>query len=180
MLILNQLSIPSAYRLLVAKRIKAECLSSDAVGDCVYIRDAGIPDFYRVEKADPADVTKMPAVGIIIEKFSTTGCYVQVAGDLSTFSGLTPNGLVYVGLDGRPTQEPHVEYLQTLGYALDTDTVFLSFSAALNMFEDIWLGHITRVLDGEVKRIREDFQLFHCGLFLVEEELIIDGELCLE
>lgn len=110
----NVLSIPRALRLFQRKRVDASCSVSDSLGACVYIYGDYVGDFYQVRTCDPLDIAKMPAVGIIVEKYTTTDCSVQLMGEIPSglYAGLTPNSPLFVGLDGQPT---HVSPLHPTG-----------------------------------------------------------------
>lgn len=87
----------------------ASCSSSDSVGDLVKVSGNMADDLVPVTKVDPLDRSKMPAVGIIIEKTMPDLAVVQMMGfvDLSPdLTGLSPGSLCYVNTDGRPTVVP--------------------------------------------------------------------------
>lgn len=67
------------------------CLSGDAVGDWVYVSAAS-----TVAKADADDATKIPSVGVIVSKPTTTSCVVVVAGLATGLTGLTAGSLYYL------------------------------------------------------------------------------------
>lgn len=131
--LLNQLSIPRALSLFPTNTVEANCLSSDAVADCVYITGSKIGDYYQVTKADPHNgVVKMPAIGVIIEKMSPTLCRVQVTGEMEGIvTGLTPGRVVFVSSTGTLTHSLAVPgagqlaYIQSMGVAASTDVVLV-------------------------------------------------------
>lgn len=75
-----------------------------------------------------------PAVGIIQLKSSATECVIQIAGVLKdAYSGLTPNALLFVGINGR-LQESTTGisalsggkvFVQQMGIALGSDRVMI-------------------------------------------------------
>ena len=67
------------------------CLSGDAVGDWVYVSAAS-----TVAKADADDTAKIPAIGVIVSKESTTSCTVRVSGLVTGASGLTAGATYYL------------------------------------------------------------------------------------
>lgn len=87
--------------------LSVQCTLAESVGDLVRLVsvEAGAPPV--VEKVDPLDAAKMPAYGILIEKYSDTSGVVQVSGavDLPA-GGLQPGKVCFVGTDGRPTVTP--------------------------------------------------------------------------
>jgi hypothetical protein len=104
------------------------CLSSAALGDLVYIASAGM----AVRKADPVDYLKLPSVGCIIEKETSTIAVVQTSGIVtSPYTGLTPGRSYFVGLDGRPALTPpapspgELLFHQPIGIALDVTVMLL-------------------------------------------------------
>ena len=111
--------------------IDATCLSTDAVGDLVYISG---PDKH-VTKIDLWLVDKMPCAGCIIEKSSATSCRVQLSSFVhNIYSGLTPGKTYFAGEDARPAlfsslpaPTPGNPLLaQPVGFAVDTDLLYLT------------------------------------------------------
>lgn len=109
---------------------EAECLSTDAVGDCVQARvpNGGI---YHVTKVDPWDETKMPSAGIIISKSDLTHCVVQFGGVVDgVYGGLTVRKPLFIDDGGGltqtlPTPGPGQSFfVQGMGSAID-DTAFV-------------------------------------------------------
>jgi len=132
--LLNQLSIARAFQLFPRTRFAATCLSSDAVGNCVYITGPASGDVYQVSTADPLNgALKMPAMGIIIEKPTPTTCRVQASGEMiGVVSGLTPGKVVFVYSDGTLNHLPvmpgvgELAYIQSMGIAISTDRVLVN------------------------------------------------------
>lgn len=112
-----------------SEQVLANCLSGDAVGDAVYITGAISLGRYQVSKVDPADYSKMPAVGMIIAKSTATECTVQFRGRIeSIYTGLTPGNVLFVGTSGAlvstpPTPGPSNMFIQKVGVALSTTVV---------------------------------------------------------
>jgi hypothetical protein len=110
----------------------ALCPSTVAVGDLVRVASAG-----HVDITDITDITKLPAIGIVTAKATTTSCTVQTHGIVSgIFTGLTPGLLYYVALDSTlgPIPVPttgQVLFWQAVGVALDTTSLVLSPSFSL-------------------------------------------------
>ena len=134
--LLNQLSIARAVQLFPRTKFDASCLSTDAVGNCVYITGPASGDVYQVTTADPLNgAVKMPAMGIIISKPapSSTSCIVQAGGEMvGIVSGLTPGKVVFVDNGGTLTHTPitappsQLAYIQSMGIALSTDRVLVN------------------------------------------------------
>ena len=84
--------------------IEANCLSSDAVGDCVYIVGDRVGPLLQVTRGNPRILTQIPFVGVIDTKLTTTSCFVRTAGPLTgVYTGLLLNQQLWVGLNGRLT-----------------------------------------------------------------------------
>jgi hypothetical protein len=104
----------------------AECLSSNVVGDWIYVRDAVLAGKYQVDKADPGNSGKVPAAGIIVEKINSTNCKVQWSGKLKgVVEGLTPGLTIYLGADGRTSHTPDPTTPQPLGVAIDVNEILI-------------------------------------------------------
>lgn len=97
------------------------------------IRDEPIGDKWRVQTADPYDLTKMPAVGILISKSTPTVGVIQVVGQCD-IAGLDWNKFgYYVGTDGSPVwPKPSASgspsgmlYLQIIGKSVSSDILYL-------------------------------------------------------
>lgn len=105
----------------------ADCLAGDGVGALVYITGDRVGQFYQVATVDPSDRDKMPAVGMIIQKMTTTTCVIQFDGNVeSVYSGLTPGELLFAGDGGglddeMPTPSGGPRYVQTVGSSLGSD-----------------------------------------------------------
>jgi hypothetical protein len=101
------------------------CLSGDAVGDAVYI-SAGS----TVAKADADDTSKIPAIGIIVSKQSSTSCTVRVSGRITGLSGFTAGALQYLSTTAGAITEtaPAAPNAVPIGVAVST-TSLLVFGA---------------------------------------------------
>jgi hypothetical protein len=111
-------------------QVEADCLVTDAVGDCVYIRGASISGRFQVERADISDALKMPAVGLIASKQSATSCNVLLNG-IATLTGLIPGKPYFVSDTGpitsvRPVASGVAKFVQHMGVALDATRLSLS------------------------------------------------------
>src|SRR4029077_18113206 len=97
------------------------CLSSAAVGKAVYLSASD-----AVDDADGTDNTKMPAIGFINSKPTTTSCIVQYDGEVTGLSGLTAGTLYYFGATGGLTSSTSgLTTIQTAGIAKDTTTLIM-------------------------------------------------------
>lgn len=105
----------------------ANCDSSDAVGQCVYVSADSIGGVFQVTKVDPTNPAKMPAIGIITIKTSPTDCTVSFFGVILS-SGLSPNARYFVDVTSYPTSSVPAArpvILQELGRALDSTRLLL-------------------------------------------------------
>lgn len=110
---------------------RANCQPTDAINNCVYItgNTLDVPD---VTTVDVFDLTKMPAIGIIIEKESMTECLVQVLGLFNTLSGVIIGHRYFIDGAGFPSPAMPVPapggiaVVQVVGYGYDDDTILIS------------------------------------------------------
>jgi hypothetical protein len=138
MQLVNALSIPRGLATFPRKWLKANCLATDTVGDCVYVTGDSIGEFYQVTKADPADQTKMPAVGVIIKKYSPTECRVQFIGEVkNVYVSLSPRSTLFVGANGRLNGVPPLPvsggyvFIQAMGTVVSSTVVVMMPSLSL-------------------------------------------------
>lgn len=107
------------------------CLSTDGVGDLVYVRDVFSGTRYRVEKANTSSSSKMPVAALIISKQSPTACTIMFYGMTGLYSGLVPGVAYVVGTDGRPAKLGDANYpgagniIQQIGVATDDDEILI-------------------------------------------------------
>jgi hypothetical protein len=109
----------------------ANCLSTDSVGDLVYITGDSVGGIIQVSKVDITDYSKMPGVGVIISKSSSTDCIILRYGLLNV-TGLTPGSIYFVDSNSRPTlirpvASPGVKvFVQVIGVAMDSSRLLLN------------------------------------------------------
>lgn len=105
---------------------------TDQVGDAVYIRGQA-NGYYKVARADVSLGSKMPAIGVIIQKWDFTSCLIQLWGEVrNIYTGLSPGRTYFIDDVGRPTLDPPDPtllggraYLQVLGVALDVGVLLV-------------------------------------------------------
>jgi hypothetical protein len=113
------------YRARVVDTFDSSCQAGDAVGNLVYSKADD-----EVETIDITDSSKMPAVGIILEKITATTCVVQTFGPYE-IAGLTPGQRYWAGAAGTPsnlfpTASPGgIAIAQVIGFAHTTDELIL-------------------------------------------------------
>lgn len=109
----------------------AECTAAESVGDFVCISDNPPNGHDMVGRADPANFTKMPAVGVIISKSIPTMCLVQWLGETpNIFTGLSSGEVYFVGEDARVAEVPPVPttvplFTQFMGVATAPTRLYL-------------------------------------------------------
>lgn len=108
------------------QRATAVCPATVAVGDLVYISGAKVGLDLTVDKADPLNFNKFPAVAAVIQKLTSTRAVVQFDGDIAgIYTGLTPGRVYWLGLNALPVLTPPFpgigeKYrIQSLGVAVD-------------------------------------------------------------
>ena len=110
---------------------QAACSSGDAVGSAVHLVVGVSPR--TVSTADPSDIAKMPAVGVVISKSSPTNCVVRWRGESEpVYLGLSTGKPYWVGDDGLPSYSPptgppgSVRFAQFLGYSTESTKLLLN------------------------------------------------------
>jgi hypothetical protein len=175
----NPLSIPRALRLFQRRRLPANCLAADVVGNTVYITGDKVGKYYQVATTDPLTPAKMPAMGIIIQKGSPTQCIVAPFGEIEgIYTGFTAGEALYVGLDSRPTHaKPDPPAIpQYIGDAFDSDLLFFwpaaggsggggsrLYGRPLNGTKD----GSNRDFTTDEKFLPDSIKVYHCGRTLI-------------
>lgn len=102
--------------------VAANCLASDTEGKLICNNGDSVGGVLQVTTADPYTNTKIPAIGVIISKSSSTDCRVQIAGRITVLSGLTPGKLYWLNTNGTATTTvptgPGTRYVHAVGVAL--------------------------------------------------------------
>lgn len=109
------------------------CTALESVEDVVYISGEPSSGAIRVRTVDPTQRSKMPGIGIIISKSDDTNCRIKLFGVVENiYTGLTFNGPLYVGTDGRLTHTPPSPtvggkiYKQIFGEAFGADMIMVT------------------------------------------------------
>ena len=117
----------------LGRYFQADCQATDDVGVFVYVTGPAVSGVPQVTKADIQTPGKFPAVGIIVEKSSSTRCLVQVRGEIEVSpAALVPGQPYFVGLDSVITNIPPdpapgiVAAIQSIGTAIDTGRLLLN------------------------------------------------------
>lgn len=118
----------------------ADCLAGDVVGNFVYITGDLVGGVKQVSSVDVTDPSKMPTVGVIVAKPTSTSCVVQQSGslDTTTFKTLTPNSRYWIGFDAKlrdtlPIPGSGVSVAQQVGVALSSSELMLHFKQAFKL-----------------------------------------------
>jgi hypothetical protein len=116
---------------------QAICSPAEQVGSWVY-KNGEVDGLDWVRMADPLMKSKVPAIGVIIEKSTDTLCKVQWAGETpESFSGLTPGAVYFLGADALLSNSPpqpnagSFVYLQPLATAVSDKKVRIAPVIAL-------------------------------------------------
>lgn len=110
----------------------ANCPAATDVDDFVYVIGPSSGGYLQVDTVDVADISTIPAFGVVIEKTTSTICKVRVSGEIQPVSALTPGSRYFVGSDGKPTDTLPTALVggkvavQQIGYALDTSSLRLT------------------------------------------------------
>jgi len=108
----------------------ADCPASIVVGDWVYSSGDIVAGVYQVAKADIADFDKLPAIGVVIEKPTTTTCVVKWEGYVDVFAGLSAHRVYYLQQDGTINVTPPPGgagyHVQRVGVALDANVLLVT------------------------------------------------------
>jgi hypothetical protein len=97
------------------------CASARAVGDPVYLSAAD-----TVALADGTNNAKMPCIGIIFEKPTTTTCIVQYGGEFAGLSGLVAGTTYYCGIGVLNSSTAGLTTIQSMGVARNTTTLTMA------------------------------------------------------
>lgn len=88
-----------------ANTFLADCLATDAIGDCVYATADPIGGIYQVTKCNPYTLETLPSIGIIRSKTTDTRCEVQYSGEMAgVYGSLDLSKPLFIGFDGGLTQ----------------------------------------------------------------------------
>lgn len=113
---------------------EVDCLAGDDVGNCVYIRGDRTGDRWSVATADPTDDNKMPAVGVLVTKHTSTTGMIQLFGVCDLFTDMVPGQAILVGQNGQLLEEVptvsagNIFWAQQIGVAAASDVLLLSGS----------------------------------------------------
>jgi len=111
------------YRYVKHKRT-VSCLSSDNIGDPVYVSGNPAGTIWSVSGADPANENKMPAIGILISKDTPLTGVISLFDEVDVYTGLVPGKKYYV-INGGISLSPPSGEVQIIGIAQSETTLFL-------------------------------------------------------
>jgi len=117
----------------LGRYFSADCLLADAIGSFVRITGVAVAGIAQVATVNIAITGQYPAVGVIIEKSTTTRCLVQVIGELQVSPPtLIPGRPYFIDVDGTITDVPPVPAsgtvvaIQAIGTAIDIGRLLLN------------------------------------------------------
>lgn len=116
----------------------ATCAASVAVGQFVKLDGTAGPG---VEPADAFFVAKIPSIGVVVDKPTTTSCSVRTLGAAAVFSGLLAGKVYWLNalgtIDAAPPVAPlgTVRFAQAVGYALDSTTLMVDVDPTVRGFD---------------------------------------------
>lgn len=112
----------------------AGCDATLVVGEWVYITGPSVSGRYQVARSDVSDSAKMPAVGVVVSKPSSTLCQVQWGGEVSGLGVLVPRRVYFLQPDskiGLGVPSASGQYVQRLGVALDANRLLVNLNTGL-------------------------------------------------
>jgi hypothetical protein len=128
-------------------KFSANCPEELTVGNLVYITGPAINGLFQVDKVDITDISKMPAIGVVIEKMSPLVCSVLTLGESDSIDLLIPNSQYFVGLDGNLTNTPPTPlnvpiFIQSVGVAIDDNKLLFQPSFNLTQIKPSFFARI--------------------------------------
>lgn len=117
----------------VESDVPVACLSADSVGSLMCIRDEQTATGrWRVQTAEPTDVSLMPAIGVLTSKLTPTTGIMRILGTVEgVFSGLDVKKPYFVGDGGtlvNPAPVPSTPsgvLVQKFGFPVSNDVLSL-------------------------------------------------------
>lgn len=114
----------------------AGCTVNELVGHFVSVSGPSVGELPQVQKVDPTVNSKMPALGLIISKYSDTTCLIHVGpgvvpSSILGIGSLTPQKRYFIGSNSYATatlpSPPSGEHvlIQVIGHALSADQLLL-------------------------------------------------------
>ena len=143
MVLQNQLTVFRGDYRYIKRFQDVACLSGDAVGQLMCIREQPVNGKWRVQRADPQDELKMPAIGVLVSKSTPTVGVMQWIGPIEgVYTGLDIDKKAWwVGNGGTPSSSHPIvgvagyAFAQQIGVPVASDVFLLNVS--LNMFKKI-------------------------------------------
>jgi hypothetical protein len=113
--------------------LQAVCNPLVSIGDWVYIAgERAGTNVYTVDRADIMDHAKLPAVGVVTRKMTTTECEVQYGGPLTVMTVLVPHHVYFLDVAGQLTDTaPAVGNVQRVGVAFASDVLLIALNLML-------------------------------------------------
>jgi hypothetical protein len=106
--------------------LQAVCNPLVSIGDWVYIAGE------RAGTNVYTDHAKLPAVGVVTRKMTTTECEVQYGGPLTVMTVLVPHHVYFLDVAGQLTDTaPAVGNVQRVGVAFASDVLLIALNLML-------------------------------------------------
>lgn len=121
---------------------EATCAPTDEVGTFVRIAGDEVDGLTSVTAVDVTDSAKMPCVGVLVYKYSSTRCRVARDGRVSfpaLASPLIPGKRYFVDYDGAPTSNPPSLYASPSGYVMLQCVGVAASSSSLELRPDTFI-----------------------------------------
>ena len=116
----------------------ANCLSTDNIGDMVYLTGPSVGGLLSVAKIDIDAIDPKYAFGMIVAKSTSTFCTVQKEGEVKDiYSGLQPGKTLWVDHNARLNHDVPsapglgVRLVQRAALALDVNLLFINIQQPL-------------------------------------------------
>lgn len=107
------------------------CSGDVEIGDLVFGSAAD-----TLDRTDASDQDKMPGIGFVFAKPTSTTCLMSNVGELSGFTGLTPNALYYASATPGKIQissDPAPSTIQMVGRAKNATTLTIMIGSGLTI-----------------------------------------------
>ena len=110
----------------------AVCPTSVSLGDVVYISGDKVGGMHQVDKVDITSFLKMPAIGIVIQKLTSTTAVIICSGEVAgVYGSLMPGKTYFADSNARlistapGSPSTGVQFVQAVAYSLASDTLFV-------------------------------------------------------
>jgi len=123
--------------------VLADCQVADEIGDMVRVAGDEVAGLYQVARMEILNESPDLPAGMIIEKYTSTRCVVQMRGEIkAVYTGLTPGKQLFVNSFGKLTHDvpispiSGVRWVHPAAQALSNDTVLLRIQGPTKLNAD--------------------------------------------